>query len=88
MHASRWRVGANLGSFLSTLKLSGHDVDVRETSTTATLDAFVSERLTVQGALGAVAAGRLDVEGTRHVIAVLAVDEGAGLRGVVQPHAR
>jgi hypothetical protein len=64
--AKTWRVGANLGGFSSTVKLSGHDVDIREAATTVTLDAHVSDRVVVQGGLGAILAGRLEVEGTRH----------------------
>jgi hypothetical protein len=48
------------------VKLSGHDTDIREAATTVTLDANVAERVTLQGGLGAVLAGRLDVDGTRH----------------------
>jgi hypothetical protein len=64
--SNRWRVGANLGGFSSTLKVSGHDVDIREAATTVTLDAKTSDRVTLQAGLGAILAGRLDVDGTSH----------------------
>ena len=64
--ARRFRVGANVGGFSSTVKFPGHDTDIRQLSTTATLDVRASERTTVQAALGAVVDGRLEVDGTIH----------------------
>src|SRR5437868_3643007 len=59
----RFRVGAAFGAFSSTLKLTGRDVDIRQRAVTATLDVRATDRLTVQGGLGAVLGGELSTAG-------------------------
>jgi len=59
----RFRVGASFGAFSSELELTGRAVGIRERAVTATFDVRATERLTLQGGLGAVLSGTLTTGG-------------------------